>query len=671
MLPRTGRRQQALPAGSAANVTKLISACVACVMVVYFIWMQRALTPTTPAALRENAAQFEVLPVSTTPIAPPRSWKRKPGRRYVWLDVAVDGKSIGRVTAELYMDIVPKTAENFRGLVTGDNAAGFTYKGATCHRIIKDFVVQCGDWETGKGYGGKSIYGGKFDDEPAGLKLEHSKRYILQMANSGPNTNGSQFCFMLKATPHLNGHHVVFGEVVEGFSVVDAMEAAGVDQDGVNLSHTVVVLYGCFMYSIISHESPPRSPYSAELEEQKELDLPVVTLAARPWTRKAGRRYVWIDVEIDGVPTGRVTAELYMDIVPKTAENFRGLVTGDNARGYSYKNSKCHRILANFVVQCGDWEYGAGTGGKSIYGGDFEDETAGLKLKHDKRYVLQMANAGPNTNGAQFCFMLSPQPHLNGHHVVFGQVVDGFAVVDAMEAAGVSGDGDRLEKSSTPLVISCILLLCIFTMKIAIEANMSTTRLERLDGAESVALVSLLDPTRYQWTRKPGRRYVWLDVSIDSVFAGRVTMELFMDLVPKTAENFRGLVTGDNTKGLSYRNSTCHRILKGFIVQCGGVESATGGAGSSIYPEGRFDDEKEGLKLKHDKRYLLHMANPVPNSNGSQFGIMLHAAPGLDGHHVVFGQVIHGFSVVDAMEDAGVKRDNEPLQHTIRFPPMQ
>jgi len=82
------------------------------------------------------------------------------------------------------------------------------------------------------------------DDEKSGLELKHSKRYILQMANSGPDTNGSQFCFMLAATPHLNGHHVVFGEVVAGFNVVDQMEAAGVEQDGIPLQHKVVMVDG-------------------------------------------------------------------------------------------------------------------------------------------------------------------------------------------------------------------------------------------------------------------------------------------------------------------------------------------------------------------------------------------------------------------------------------------
>ncbi|RHY73836.1 hypothetical protein DYB30_006096 [Aphanomyces astaci] len=127
-----------------------------------------------------------------------------------------------------------------------------------------------------------------------------------------------------------------------------------------------------------------------------------------------------------------------------TAENFRGLVTGDNQPGWSYKNSTCHRILKGFVVQCGSYDT---RGGTSIYGKDFEDEATGLTLKHSKRGILQMANAGPNTNGAQFCFMLGPAAHLNGHHVVFGEIVQGLDVLDLMEAAGVASDDDELGRS--------------------------------------------------------------------------------------------------------------------------------------------------------------------------------------------------------------------------------
>ncbi|KAF1334293.1 Peptidyl-prolyl cis-trans isomerase c, partial [Globisporangium splendens] len=178
------------------------------------------------------------------PKQPEHKWVRNPDRRYVWLDVAIDDVPIGRVTAELYSDLVPKTAENFRALTTGEKGPNYSFKNSVCHRILTGFIVQCGDFTTGKGYGGRSIYGNKFDDEPNGLRLTHSKRYILQMANSGPNTNGSQFCFMLGPAPHLNGHHVVFGEVVDGFEVVDKMEAAGVQADGIPLQHKVQFLDG-------------------------------------------------------------------------------------------------------------------------------------------------------------------------------------------------------------------------------------------------------------------------------------------------------------------------------------------------------------------------------------------------------------------------------------------
>ncbi|KAG9414773.1 Peptidyl-prolyl cis-trans isomerase cyp6 [Aphanomyces cochlioides] len=207
------------------------------------------------------------------------------------------------------------------------------------------------------------------------------------------------------------------------------------------LSLIVVFFMATMQDNAVSQAAPAASPALLGKEPASE---PAPTLASRNWTRQRGRRYVWLDVAIDDVPIGRVTVELYMDIVPKTAENFRALVTGDNAAGVSYKKSKCHRILKGFIVQCGDYEYGKGYGGKSIYGDTFEDEKAGLALKHDKRYILQMANYGPDTNKSQFCFMLGPAPHLNGHHVVFGQVVDGFFVIDEMEASGVQMDQDEL-----------------------------------------------------------------------------------------------------------------------------------------------------------------------------------------------------------------------------------
>ncbi|KAK3261415.1 hypothetical protein CYMTET_29678 [Cymbomonas tetramitiformis] len=345
-------------------------------------------------------------------------------RHKVFFEISIDGQKRGRVEFELFNDIVPKTAENFRCLCTGEKGQGRSgkklhFKNSKFHRVIPGFMLQGGDFTRGNGTGGESIYGEKFRDE--NFKMKHTTPGLLSMANAGPNTNGSQFFITTVETAHLNGKHVVFGKVTEGMDIVKAVERMGTSS---GKTRGVISISDCGQLG-------GRTPDTVQPSQKRKAEAEAPSSEGNP--------KVFLDVAIGSSPAQRMEFVLFKDIVPKTAENFRCLCTGEKGKGRSgkplhYKGSSFHRIIPEFMLQGGDFTRGNGTGGESIYGEKFKDEN--FQLKHTKPGQLSMANAGPNTNGSQFFITTVKTKWLNNKHVVFGEITKGLEIMKAVEAMG-------------------------------------------------------------------------------------------------------------------------------------------------------------------------------------------------------------------------------------------
>ncbi|KAK0406341.1 hypothetical protein QR680_018516 [Steinernema hermaphroditum] len=203
------------------------------------------------------------------------SSKQKKERRRCFFDITIDGRATGRIVFELFDDVAPVTCENFLKLCTGEAGVGKTtgkplhYKGTLFHRVIKNFMIQAGDFSAGNGTGGESIYGGMFDDEE--FVFKHDEPFLLSMANKGKNTNGSQFFITTKPAPHLDGIHVVFGRVLDGTDVVTEIEKLKVNQKSRPFADVIILNCGQLVKkSKRKYSESEESEAASESESEKQ-----------------------------------------------------------------------------------------------------------------------------------------------------------------------------------------------------------------------------------------------------------------------------------------------------------------------------------------------------------------------------------------------------------------
>lgn len=322
----------------------------------------------------------------------------------------------GSIWLKLEMEKTPITVANFVGLAEGKirstaKAAGVPYyNGLKFHRVIADFMIQGGD-PTGTGMSGP---GYKFKDEIE-PSLKHDRPGILSMANSGPGTNGSQFFVTHKETPWLDGKHTVFGSVLQGQDVVNAI-AQGDSIVELNIVRRGAAAKAFDAANVFGKNMCGLDPIYPETKKLSDKDLPTDGIFAQINTTK-----------------GTILCKLEAEKTPLTVANFVALAEGTmpnsaKAAGVPYYDGIVfHRVIPQFMVQTGDPQ-GTGMGGP---GYNFKDEIV-PSLIHDRPGILSMANAGPGTNGSQIFITHVATPWLDTKHTVFGSVVQGMEVVNAI-----------------------------------------------------------------------------------------------------------------------------------------------------------------------------------------------------------------------------------------------
>ncbi|CAB1347204.1 unnamed protein product [Coregonus sp. 'balchen'] len=521
----------------------------------------------------------------------------------VYLSISADDEPLGMVTIELFSHIVPKTAENFRALCTGQK--GFGLRNSVFHRVVPDFMCQGGDITNQDGTGGKSIYGDKFEDE--NFDVRHTGPGLLSMANRGRDTNNSQFFITLKKAEHLDFKHVAFGFVREGMDVVRSMGQLGTKTGKPSKK---IVITECQTEAGVEAEAGvegldpevevvwEKRPTPEEGQKARNLQLPSTFFCG-----------VGSDSEAEKDKTEDFETEIRKAqalVETKSGEEDEEILFKERTKLYRWE-----RDLSQWKER--------GVGDIKIL---FHPDKRFYRVLMRREQVLKVCA------NHTICQSMELKPMNTSNQALVWTATDfseGEGKVEQLAA-----------KFKTAELAECF-------RKTFCECQ------SRMSQSEASALSSC-QMSRVQENSREANPQVYLSISADNKPLGMVTIELFSHIVPKTAENFRALCTGQ--KGFGLRNSVFHRVVPDFMCQGGDITNQDGTGGKSIYGD-KFEDEN--FDVRHTGPGLLSMANRGRDTNNSQFFITLKKAEHLDFIHVAFGFVREGMDVVRSMGQLGTK----------------
>ncbi len=591
--------------------------------------------PATDGTATPEAAAATPSSAQTDAPAAGKQWSQPP-------DMTIDPSKIylaklktakGDITLQLFADKAPNTVNNFIFLAE----QGF-YDNTTFHRVLEDFMAQGGD-PTGSGSGGP---GYTFADEiDPDTKFDHAG--LLAMANSGPDTNGSQFFITFGPTPWLDGNHTIFGEVVDGADVLDQLTRRDPDQAP---DFTGDAILGVEISEAAASQLPTPTPLPTPFSPDASADDHFMASLA------GEERVNYWNTAPDNVlepgtiylatfrtDAGDVVVELMADKSPQNVNNFIAL-----ARAGYYDGTHFYQVIEDLVALGGDpLENGGSSPGYTVP--DELDPT----VFNDVGW-LGSAQQAADSNTGQFFFTLGATPWLAERFTPLGRVVEGLDVLN-----GLTPLDPTLPDQDPGLLLQRVDISTATASQLPTPTPLPTPFAPTLprSGQRPLSDVPVADRDGYYNTAPELEIDTTKDYqAILRTEAGDITVDLFEKDAPNTVNNFVLLALNG-----FFDDTSFHRVLEGFMAQAGDPTGT--GAGGPGYS---FEDEFVST-LRHDRAGLLSMANRGEDTNGSQFFITFDATPWLDDKHTIFGEVTEGMDVLqqiklrdpDADTEAGTK----------------